>query len=513
MSGSERTSFEVIVLGGGPAGTAAATLLARRSHEVVLVRPASPPAAKLAQSIPPSARLLLSELGVLEAIEAAGFHPNTGNKVWWADGDARGERFRANEPGFHVDRVGLERIMVAAAESIGARVLLGMSAREAVQTGEGFRVTCEGVDGGTLELRAPWLIDATGRHGLLARQVREPDRSTTTLALVGRFHRPGGWGDDTSGHTLIESYLDGWAWSVPLSPESRCVTAMIDQRHAELSGADVDAMLAGELAKTHRLGTLLDGATPEGAAWACPASLYCASQYARPGLALAGDAGSFIDPLSSYGVKKALASGWLAAVATHTALIDPSMTDVAVSFFDAREREVYRGYRRRSAEFFEEAAEAYQHPYWQTRAEAARAAGGTDFSARDGGNKQDPDRLEALEGSPVSEQAVRAAFEQIRSRESLSAATGSSVRTIRRPAIASHRIVLEQHLATDRYPKGLRYARSVDLRRLSELALEHDEVPDLWSAYNGVAPPVPLPDFLTALATAFAAGLLEHRER
>ena len=73
--------------------------------------------------------------------------------------------------------------------------------------------------------------------------------------------------------------------------------------------------------------------------------------------------------------------------------------------------------------------------------------------------------------------------------------------------------MLEQHLATDRYPKGLRYARSVDLRRLSELALEHDEVPDLWSAYNGVAPPVPLPDFLTALATAFAAGLLEHRER
>jgi flavin-dependent dehydrogenase len=512
MSGSERTSFEVIVLGGGPAGTAAATLLARRSHEVVLVRPPSPPAAKLAQSIPPSARLLLSELGVLEAIEAAGFHPNTGNKVWWADADARGERFRANEPGFHVDRVGLERIMVAAAESIGARVLLGMSAREAVQTEEGFRVTCEGADGGTLELRAPWLIDATGRHGLLARHVREPDRSTTTLALVGRFHRPGGWGDDTSGHTLIESYRDGWAWSVPLSAESRCVTAMIDQRHAELGGADVDAMLAAELAKTRQLGALVEGAVPEGAAWACPASLYCASQYARPGLALAGDAGSFIDPLSSYGVKKALASGWLAAVLTHTALIDPSMTDVAVSFFDAREREVYRGYRRRSAEFFEEAAEAYEHPYWQTRAEAAREAGGAE-SVGGRGDDPDPDRLEALDGSPVSEQAVRAAFDQIRSRESLSAATGSTVRTIQRPAIASHRIVLEQHLATDRYPEGIRYARSVDLRRLSDLAPEYDQVPDLWSAYNGVAAPVPLPDFLTALATAFAAGLLEHRER
>ena len=45
---------------------------------------------------------------------------------------------------------------------------------------------------------------------------------------------------------------------------------------------------------------------------------------------------------------------------------------------------------------------------------------------------------------------------------------------------------------------------------MSRLALEHDQVPDLWSAYNGVETPVPLPDFLIALATAFAAGLLEH---
>ena len=98
-------------------------------------------------------------------------------------------------------------------------------------------------------MSAPWLIDATGRHGLLAREMREPDRSTTTLALVRRFRRPGGWGDDMLGQTLLESYEDGWGWSVPLSSETRCVTGMIDQRHADLSGVDVGAMLETELAK------------------------------------------------------------------------------------------------------------------------------------------------------------------------------------------------------------------------------------------------------------------------
>jgi hypothetical protein len=69
---------------------------------------------------------------------------------------------------------------------------------------------------------------------------------------------------------------------------------------------------------------------------------------------------------------------------------------------------------------------------------------------------------------------------------------------------------MQQNLASDACPEGVRYVRGVDLLRLIEVAPSHADVPDGWGAYNGVAQPVTLPDYLTALATAFAAGLLAH---
>ncbi len=494
-------NHEAVVLGGGPAGAAAAILLARRSHDVALVRPAITPAGALAESIPPSARKLFGELALLEALETSGFFPNGGNTVWWADQPARSENFVAGASGFHVDRRGLEDVLVASAESIGVHVYDGWSARSAVEDNKGWQIRCDSA-GEAVELRARWLLDATGRHGFMSREMgRQPDRSTTTLALVARWDHDG-WDADTRSHTLIQSYTDGWAWSVPLSKRTRCFTAMIDQRHAELEGKDVRSMLIKELDKAPRIGAHLSGARPVGDAWACPASLYTSDSFARPGLLLVGDAGSFIDPLSSFGVKKALSSGWLAGIVVHTALTDPDMTPSAVSFFDDREREVYRSYRRLSAEFFEEAADTYGHEYWVRRARAARSAGG-----RTEAIPGDPDRVLPPE---VPEEAVRAAYEVLRGRERLGAVKGSSVRTLERPAIEGLRIVLDRHLASDEYPRGLRFVRGVDLRHVVDQATRHDDVAELWATYNGIGTPVALPDFLAALATAFAAGLLEH---
>jgi flavin-dependent dehydrogenase len=458
---------DVLVVGGGPAGCAAARLLALWGHDVLQV--AKPPVhgPHLAESIPPSTGKLFDVLGVREQIDAGPFVRSTGNTVWWGSDAARIEAFAGGGRGWQVTAAALEPILQTAAVDAGVRLEQGrLTADDAAARG------------------AAWTLDCTGRAGVIARAKgwRVPEPAHRTIALVGRWRprKPFDLPDPT--HTLIESYENGWAWSVPDAEGCRYVAVMVDPRTSDLTQNQTSrAVYESEIAKTDRLAKLLGDATLTGGPFGWDAAMYSATRFADEGVLLVGDAGSFIDPLSSAGVKKALASGWLAAVATHTALTRPAMRHTALDFFSAREKEIYAAFRALTERFLADAAATYDHPFWSDRTD------------------------------PVTESnddALRAAFDRLRSADSIRLRAGPDVTIEQRAAVSGNEIVLERRLVSGAGGDSVRYAFDVDLVALIDLAPQFAQVPDLFDAYNQRLAPVALPQFLSALAMAIAKGWL-----
>ena len=507
-----------VILGGGPAGAAAARLLASWGHHVVVLA-RSPERRALVESLPPSAGKLLDRIGVRAAIDAAGFVRSTGNTVWWGSRDARVERFGGELMGWQVPRGAFDQVMLTEAEAAGARIVRRagidrVRLRQDHPSAISHQPSADGADdrGGeathTVEyhvgarrasISCRWVLDCTGRAGLLARQGwRRADTAGRTLALVGVWERHGGWTmlpDET--HTLVESYDGGWAWSVPASATRRYVTVMVDPALTSVRPPDgstgLDTIYRGDLAKATQLAALArsGGARLIRPPFARDASSYSAWRVADDGVLLVGDAASFVDPLSSFGIKKALSSAWLASVVVHTALTEEGMRLHALDLYEQRERAISDALRRRFAELSRDAAVGTATDFWRARASPEPDEGEPDVAAL----RQDPD--------------VLAAFDAVRQRPAIALRASTLVRRVQRPIVRGDRVTLEEHLVVPAFRDGVRYLRNIDLLEIVNLAPEHDQVPDLYAAYNRAAPPAPLPDFLGALSVLVAKRMLD----
>ena len=466
--------FDAAIIGGGPAGATAGRLLAQWGHSVTILT--APPSRHrgLAECLPPSTRKLFQFLEVQDAVDRAGFFRTTGNTVWWGKNRRRTEPY-PDDTGYQVRRSDFDRLLLELAGAAGAQVQVGKAFH--LPDANGARVEFQ-TDAGRAAIPAKFILDCSGRAGVIGRSVRVKEKNSRTVALCGIWRNEQGWKLPDASHTLVEAYSGGWAWSVPISPFVRYVAFMVDRTKG------LSAAYFAELAKTRAFRKIFSRGKLETGPWGADASLYSSKRFYGPGFLLAGDAGSFIDPLSSFGVKKAMVSAWMAAVVVNTCVRRPSMREIALKFYDDREREVYAGYLQKSAALFREAAGGYGHSFWINRSEV----------------------LEMPEAKDI--RGVADALNQLKRKSSIRLRRAESVRMESRPAIEGREIVLRDALTMPGLPAALDYFENVDLPRLVDMAGHHAQVPDLFEAYNRACRPVALPNFLAALAMLVAEGVL-----
>ena len=317
---------------------------------------------------------------------------------------------------------------------------------------------------------------------------------------------------------------------MPVSDTRRYLTMMVDPRRTQLlKGTGRRQLYLAELEKTREARLLVVDAQPASDISGHTASQYTASRFAGDGFLLVGDAGSFIDPLTSVGVKKALASAWLAAVVVHTCIETPDMREVAEEFFDSRERETWRAHRRHTAQYYREAAEAHGHGFWSARAAAAGDIPAPAPSAPppSGSPASATPRREPSALDPAAEIHVPAptepdiaalrqdpdvlrAFGELRAAPAIRLRPAPGLHRLQVPAVRGRRIVLDEHLASAALPDGVRFLRDIDLPPLVEMAGGYDQVPDLYQAYLDRVATVSLPDFLGALSVLLGKGMLTN---
>jgi len=485
--------IDVAVIGGGPAGATAARLLAQWGHRVVLLtRAAASPA--LVESLPPSSVRVLDRLGVRESVEGVAFPRATGNTVCWANATApHVEVFARGAYGLQVRRELFDRLLRREAERAGVVLRRRANVRQIVSD-DGGETWLVGVAGARKadRIRARWVLDCSGRARLSSRGGQSlTTRAPRTVAVIATW-RQATWPDIDHAHTLVESYADGWIWSMPRTSTQRDIAVMLDAERAVRRDA-LTAHYHSELARSSWFRSLTARASLITPAWARDASAYLTPTIARRGLLLVGDAASAVDPLSSFGVKKAMASAWLAAIVTHTCLETPVAGDEACAYYTASEHRMYESLQRQLGAMAVAPAAAYGSAFWTRRA-ALHAAPAIDSSTLN------------------NRSAAIAALDAMRGRSAVRFRVAADVREVERPIVRGNRLVLEPHLSAPALDGDVRYAHNVNIVRLVRLASAHEQVPSLFEAYNRAAPTterVPISNFLSALSTLVGARILD----
>lgn len=353
---------DVLVVGAGPAGSAVASRLARFGHDVLLVEAKTFPRHRIDATLPSAAHPILELIGAAQAVAEEGFLRAGKPLVLWPEEtlSRSHESADAVDFGLHIDRRRFDSILLDTARRAGVRIL--QPARAAVPAkcaDTGYWRTVVTSEHKTSLVRSRILIDASGRQISGRRNATGP----VTIALYAY------WNDsnENSG-SAVESFADGWVWRAPVRNNLAVVATIIDPSRVISSGREGLAATYRELLGISRVGRMvLDTCRIQSTVLACDATSRSAFTHSTLDMLRVGDASLSIDPLSSQGILRALASAVQAAVVVNTMLARPPMSDTAAAFYEERQNEQRLHHSRLAQSQYTRVVNHFDTPFWRRR--------------------------------------------------------------------------------------------------------------------------------------------------
>jgi flavin-dependent dehydrogenase len=376
QSNTSDLSSDVLVIGGGPGGSTAATMLARKGHQVVLLERAHFPRHHIGESLLPSSMPVLEELGLLPALQQAGFLRKWGaTMVWGREKTPWSWYFRETNRKYphtyQVWRPAFDQLLLDNSRAHGVDVREGHTVREVVfEGGRAVEVRFTADDGVEHVAQARFIVDASGQSALLGRQLdlRRWDPSFQNLAVYGYFAGAERLPAPDETNLLVESYPHGWFWNIPLHNDWMSVGAVVDSHIGQegMRHSSPQRFLLEHITQAPYTRQMLQEATLAYGPFVIKDWSYVSDEVVGEGYILVGDAACFVDPLFSSGVHLALMAGVLAAAYVTTTLKDPRMRAAAGRVYKDLYYKEYHHFHDMAALFYSSNRTTDSY-FWETR--------------------------------------------------------------------------------------------------------------------------------------------------